>query len=78
MTRNVNMTLPFINVIILFTERINKKVIILLNVCMLTTGEGRIQHISKIVKGHRERKLKKNRNTKNANTIKIIDENHCA
>lgn len=47
-------TLRFINVIIWFTERINNKVTILLNVCMLTTGEGRIQHISKIVRGHRE------------------------
>lgn len=72
-----NTTLTFINVIILFTERINNKANILLNVYMLTTGEGRIQHISKMVRGYRERKLEKNRKTKNANIMKTTDENHC-
>lgn len=72
-----NTTLPFINVIIFFIDRINNKVNILLNVYMLTTGKCKIQHISKMVRGHRERKLKKNRKTKNANIIKITDETHC-
>lgn len=72
-----NTILSFINVIVSFTGRINNKDNIFLNVYMLTTGEGRIQHIIEMVRGHKRRKLDKNRETKNANKMKITNENHC-
>lgn len=59
-----------------FTERIYNGNI-LLNLYILTTGKGRIQYISKMVRGHKERKLKKNRQIKNLNIMKITGENHC-